>query len=327
MRILGAILLISFLSQGADRQVTPKNDARKAAFRQLLETPVDTSYKEYEGSLPVGNYSLTINTSHALTHLEDVSELTRCTVCILENVQPETDTLDITGLCNVMPHLTALYMHNIPITRLALPAENSHKALKHLEITNTALTELPCAAILTAFPQLRSIFVKNNSTLKRMTYPLCYSKLREVDLQDNACEDIDLNQLLALSTKLNYINLSGNPIKRIDWQPDIFAARDKAPELILKRVTCDADTRAQLCNGSSEYSAGYLWMKKFVPSAAVLTSSMYSFFTTYGDWKVKLLWYGIGGSVGYCVGHVVVDTILFPGTEKKFVYFVPIFDE
>jgi hypothetical protein len=54
---------------------------------------------------------------------------------------------------------------------------------------------------------------------------------------------------------------------------------------------------------------------------------MYGAFNSCGDWKVKALWYGISIPVSYCVGRLVVDTLLFPGNEKKVMYFVPIFGE
>lgn len=271
-------------------------------------------------------HSLTINTHHDFTQLQKGPELSQCTACILENFKPEADTLDIDRLCEVLPNLTALYIHNVPLTKIITSAQRCHEKLKHLEITHTNLIELSCSDIF-SFSQLESLVVKNNSTLKCITYPLYYSKLRKIDLQDNAFTDIDLNQLLGLSRKLEYINLSGNPITQIKWQPDDLEY-ESAPEVILKRIPAfDVEKRAHLCNMSSAYSASYLWMKKFIPGATMLTSSMYGVFNNYGDWKIKALWYGISIPVSYCVGHIVVDAILFPDTEKKIVYFVPIFDE
>jgi Leucine-rich repeat (LRR) protein len=272
-------------------------------------------------------HSLTINTHHGFTQLQESSEFSQCTACILENFTPEAGTLDIGRLCEALPNLTALFIHHIPLTRIVTSAQRYHEKLKHLEIKNTNLTELSCNSILTTFPQLRSIFIKNNKNLKNIFYPLYYSKLREIDLQDNAFTDIDLNQLLGLSRKLESINLSGNPIERIKWQPDDLE-HEKAPEVILQRVTSfDAEKRAHLYNMASAYSVSYLWMKKCIPSAVILTSSIYNGVTGYGNWKVKALWYGISIPVSYCVGRIVVDVILFPDTEKKIVYFVPIYDE
>jgi hypothetical protein len=308
-----------------DLKGDPKKKLRDYADQLLSQTPVNTSYKEYDNGIVGNPYTLVINTNYGFTHMEEVSELSQCTVYILENLQLDTDTLDISGICNALPNVTALYIHNIPITTIASSAERPHTKLKHLEITNTNLTEFPCGDILTTFPHLRSMFVKNNNLLQRMTYPISYSHLREVDLQDNAFEAIDLNKMLTLSANLNYINLSGNPIKQIQWQQEDFIEHEKAPEVILKRVNFDT-VKAQLFKSSAEYNRLYLWMKKFIPGACMLTS-MYTAFNDYGDWKIKLLLCGISIPVSYCVGRLVVDTLLFPGNEKKVMYFVPIFGE
>jgi Asp-tRNA(Asn)/Glu-tRNA(Gln) amidotransferase C subunit len=321
--IISSLLLLLPSLQGMD----PKKDVRNHANRLLAETPVDTSYKVYDNDAARDTYSLTINTNYGFTHVQEVSDLSQCTACILENLRLDTDAFDISGLCNAFPNLTALYIHNMPITAITLSAVRHHAKLKHLEITNTNLTEFPCSDILTTFPQLRSIFVKQNNKLQRMTYPISYSRLREVDMQDNAFEAIDLNKMLTLSAKLDYINLSGNPIKQIRWKPEDFIEHEKAPEVILKRVNFDVDTKSQLREASADANKIYLWMKKFIPGACVFSSGICGFYAIPGDRRMKMLLYGIGIPVSYCVGRLVVDTLLFPGTEKKVVYFVPIYDE
>jgi hypothetical protein len=89
-------------------------------------------------------------------------------------------------------------------------------------------------------------------------------------------------------------------------------------------VNFDADKKSQLLATSADDNKIYLWMRKFIPSACAL-SSMYGIYVGSGNWKTKLLLYGIGIPVGCCVGRLVVDHILFPGQqEKRLPYFVPI---
>lgn len=226
---------------------------------------------------------------------------------------------EIGGYFRDASNLTTLSFGSVP-----------NKQVTCLKITNTDITEISCNDIFTAFPALQRLHLNGNKKMARITYPTYYHReLREFDVQNNALTHINLNQLLMLSTKLEIINLSGNPITHIKWQPDDFLAHEKVPTLIMKNITSVSfgpDKKLQLLKTSADDNRVYLWMKELVPAFCVL-NSIYWFYTKPDNVKLTALFCGVYVPISYCVGRLVVDHILFRGEEeKKIPYFKPIYD-
>ncbi len=262
-----------------------------------------------------------INPAEAIKNSEDFQ------TCRIQ-LHSGSDELDIAPILAYMPSLTALYISNMPVTKILLPQKKSYVSMNHFEVSDTHITKLELEEIFTAFPRVKSLIVKNNKILDTIIYPINYRQsLQEIDLRNNALQSIDLNTLLIISAKLAYINVSNNPLQSIQWIPDDFVAHHKFPEVIVKNVRLPERDKNLFLKQAADDNKIYLWMKKFVPALFALSFSGGFYHGSDSDFKMTVIMSGVGIPIGYLLGRLLVDKVLFPKPEdKRLPYFKPVFE-
>jgi hypothetical protein len=306
--------------RGMDRHITFV-ESIEDAYKVLHEKPVDPSAISNDGRY------LKIAGPYFFANPDCIDKKDHIVSCEI-TFAPEDTELNLTLFLESMRSLQSLFIKDMPITQIRLPQEKTYSSITHFEISGTNIAQLECAEILSIFPRLKSLCIKKNTKLTTITYPVHYwQHLEEIDLRNNGLKTIDLNQLLIVSAHLKYINLSDNPLQSIRWRPDDFVAHHKVPKVMVKNSQLSASDKEFFLKNAADDNRIYLWMKKFVPALFALCFSGGFYNGSGNDLKTTIVMSGVGMPIGYLLGRLLVDTILFPKPkDKRLPYFKPIFE-
>lgn len=270
---------------------------------------------------------ITITAPHIFMNPKEIPEHHTFQKCTIQ-LHSVSDALDVEPILQHMLNLNALYIINMPIKEIKFPEKSRYASIKQLEISDTKTITIACNTICAVFPELKSLIIKNNSTLERLIYPESYhGHLEQIDLSGNGLTKINLNKLLLLSAKLERLILSSNPLAYIEWVPDDFVAHYKVPEVVIKNVDIALQKKEVFLKSAATDNKIYIWMKQFLPLAIALSFAARGFNDSKKNFTMNLFMNSLGISIGYLVGRLVVDKVLFPKPDdRRLPYFKAVFE-